>query len=68
LVSGCARLLARNAAAHKFFHAQTACYRRAAIWWVLSARRDATRLQRTRRLVSVSQPGRLIAQFVRRRT
>jgi uncharacterized protein YdeI (YjbR/CyaY-like superfamily) len=68
LVSGCARLLARNAAAHKFFHAQTACYRRAAIWWVLSARRDATRLQRARRLVSVSQPGRLIAQFVRRRT
>jgi uncharacterized protein YdeI (YjbR/CyaY-like superfamily) len=63
-----ARLLARNAAAHKFFHAQTASYRRAAIWWVLSARRDATRLQRARRLVSVSQPGRLIAQFVRRRT
>lgn len=63
-----ARLLARSAAAHKFFHAQTASYRRAAIWWVLSARRDATRLQRARRLVSVSQAGRLIAQFVRRRT
>jgi uncharacterized protein YdeI (YjbR/CyaY-like superfamily) len=63
-----ARLLARNAAAHKFFHAQTASYRRAAIWWVLSARRDATRLQRARRLLSVSQAGRLIAQFVRRRT
>jgi len=62
-----ARLLARSPAARHFFHAQTASYRRAAIWWVLSARRDATRLQRAQRLVCLSQAGRLIPQFVRRR-
>jgi hypothetical protein len=54
--------------AHKFLRAQAASYRRAATWWVLSGRRDATRPQRAQRLVSRSAVGRLLPQFVRRRT
>ena len=62
-----ARMLARNAAARKFFLAQTPSYRRAATWWVLSARTEATRLRRAQTLVQLSAKAQLIPQFVRRR-
>jgi uncharacterized protein YdeI (YjbR/CyaY-like superfamily) len=61
------RMLARNAAARKFFLAQIPSYRRAATWWVLSARTEATRLRRARTLVTLSAQGQLIPQFSRRR-
>jgi protocatechuate 3,4-dioxygenase beta subunit len=45
---------------------QAPSYRRAAIWWVVSARRDATRLKRAQALVELSAAARLIPQFTRR--
>jgi uncharacterized protein YdeI (YjbR/CyaY-like superfamily) len=62
-----ARMLARNAAARKFFLAQIPSYRRAAIWWVLSARLEATRLRRAQTLVALSAQLQLIPAFIRRR-
>jgi|SRR6267143_4021521 len=61
------RMLARNAAARKFFLAQIPSYRRAATWWVLSARTEATRLRRAQTLVTLSAKAQLIPQFIRRR-
>ena len=62
-----AGMLARNAAARKFFLAQIPSYRRAATWWVLSARLEATRLKRAQTLVQLSAKARLIPAFIRRR-
>jgi uncharacterized protein YdeI (YjbR/CyaY-like superfamily) len=57
--------LRRNKAAWKFFEAQTASYRKAASWWVLSAKKEETRLKRLERLVEDSAAGRTIPQFTR---
>ena len=62
-----AGMLARNAAARKFFLAQIPSYRRAATWWVLSARLEATRLKRAQMLVQLWAKARLIPAFIRRR-
>src|SRR3977135_236718 len=62
-----AGMLARNAAARKFFLAQIPSYRRAATWWVLSAKREETRLKRAQTLVQLSAKARLIPAFIRRR-
>ena len=63
-----AGMLARNAAARKFFLAQIQSYRRAATWWVLSARLEATRLRRAQTLVALSAKAQLIPAFIRRRS
>jgi uncharacterized protein YdeI (YjbR/CyaY-like superfamily) len=60
-----AGLLARNAAARRFFGQQIPSYRRAAIWWVLSAKRSETRARRAGTLVELSAAGQLIPQFIR---
>jgi uncharacterized protein YdeI (YjbR/CyaY-like superfamily) len=60
-----ARMLARNAAAGKFFLAQIPSYRRAATWWVLSAKKEETRLKRARALIELSARGKQIPQFLR---
>jgi uncharacterized protein YdeI (YjbR/CyaY-like superfamily) len=61
-----AGILARNAVARKFFLAQVPSYRRAATWWVLSARLEATRRKRAQKLVELSAQLQLIPQFMRR--
>ena len=61
-----AGMLARNTVANRFFKQQTASYRRAAIWWVISAKKEETRLKRARTLIELSDSGKLIPQFVRR--
>jgi len=65
LVTPYAGMLARNPAARKFFLAQAPGYRRAAIWWVLSAKQEETRLKRARTLVELSARGKQIPQFLR---
>jgi uncharacterized protein YdeI (YjbR/CyaY-like superfamily) len=66
LVAPYSQMLASSGAAQKFFEAQTPSYRRAATWWVLSAKREETRLKRARRLVELSARGELIPQFLRK--
>ena len=66
LVPPYADMLARHPAAKKFFAAQASSYRRAAIWWVISAKQDETRLRRARTLIELSAQGKWIPQFLRK--
>ena len=48
------RLFKKNKAAWNFFEAQRPSYRRAANWWVLSAKKEDTRLKRLDKLIDYS--------------
>jgi uncharacterized protein YdeI (YjbR/CyaY-like superfamily) len=65
LVAPYAGMLARNPAARKFFLAQAPGYQRAVTWWVLSAKKEETRLKRARALIELSARGKQIPQFLR---
>ncbi|MCI0397734.1 MAG: YdeI/OmpD-associated family protein [Chloroflexi bacterium] len=54
-----------NAKAWDFFQAQPAWYRRAAVWWVVSAKREETRRKRLTRLIEDSEHGRTIPSLTR---
>jgi len=58
-----AKQMKKNAAAWKFFQAQPPSYRKALNWWILSAKREETRLKRLDRLTEESARGRRIPQF-----
>jgi uncharacterized protein YdeI (YjbR/CyaY-like superfamily) len=55
--------LKKNLAAWKFFHAQPPSYRKAANWWVVSAKKEETRLKRLDNLIQHSAGGQRIPQF-----
>ena len=57
------KLLKKNGVAWKFFQAQSPSYKKAANWWVLSARKEETRLKRLEKLIDDSAHGRTIPQF-----
>jgi uncharacterized protein YdeI (YjbR/CyaY-like superfamily) len=46
-----------NQAAWDWFHAQAAWYRRNSTWWVVSAKREETRLKRLATLIACSEQG-----------
>jgi uncharacterized protein YdeI (YjbR/CyaY-like superfamily) len=50
--------LRKNKAAWAFFNAQPPWYRRTVTWWILSAKKEETRLKRLRTLISDSAAGR----------
>jgi len=56
----------KNAKAWAFYEAQPASYKRATIWWIVSAKKKETRASRLARLVADSARGRRIPQFTRR--
>lgn len=60
-----AGLLKKNKAAHAFFTTQSPWYRKTAIWWVVSAKKEETRLKRLAELIDHSANGRTIPQFTR---
>jgi uncharacterized protein YdeI (YjbR/CyaY-like superfamily) len=64
LIEPYAGMLASHAPAHRFFSHQTPSYRRAAIWWVISAKKEETRRQRAQKLIELSAQGRQIPQFL----
>lgn len=55
----------KNAPALKFFSAQPASYRRAAIWWVVSAKKEETRERRLKQLIADSSRRARIKQFLK---
>ena len=55
-----------NKTAWEFFQAQAAWYRRAATWWVISAKKEETRLKRLATLIEDSEHGRTIPPLTRR--
>lgn len=61
-----AAIFRQNQAAWEFFQAQPASYRKAANWWVISAKKEATRRKRLEQLIEDSAHGRTLAQFTRR--
>jgi uncharacterized protein YdeI (YjbR/CyaY-like superfamily) len=58
-------MLKKNAAAWAHFQTQPPSYRKAAGWWVVSARKEETRLKRLDKLIKDSARGRRISQFTR---
>jgi len=59
------RKLRANAAAAAFFEAQPPWYRRAAIHWVISAKRDETRARRLDQLITCSSRGQTVPPLTR---
>ncbi len=55
-----------NKQAWDFFQAQAAWYRKTATWWVISAKKEETRLKRLATLIEDSEHGRSIAPLTRR--
>lgn len=53
--------------AWEFFEAQTGSYRKAVLWWVVSAKQEATRVKRVASLIDESATGHLIKQFTPRK-
>ena len=49
-----------------YFQARPASYRRAAIWWVVSAKQEVTRARRLAKLIEDSAAERTVPQFTRR--
>ncbi len=54
-----AQKLKHNKTAWAFFQAQAAWYRKKVIWWVISAKKEETRLRRLDKLIEESAHGRL---------
>jgi uncharacterized protein YdeI (YjbR/CyaY-like superfamily) len=52
-----AGVLKQNAAAWAFFEAQPASYRKVVGWWIVSAKKEETRLQRLRKLMEACARG-----------
>src|SRR5262249_4039787 len=57
--------LRANEAAWAFFAAQAPSYKRTAIWWVMSAKREETRLKRLATLIEDSAQSRRLAHLTR---
>lgn len=55
--------LRRNRAAWDFHRAQPPSYRKTVTWWVVSAKREETRLRRLDKLIAVSAGGRRLSEF-----
>jgi uncharacterized protein YdeI (YjbR/CyaY-like superfamily) len=66
LVPPYTHMLAKHPAAKKYFDAQTPSYRRAASWWVISAKQAETRLRRAKTLIELSAKAQSIPQFLRK--
>ena len=54
-----------NSRAWEFFHAQAPSYRKPALWWVVSAKREETRARRLRTLIEDSANGRRLRHLSR---
>jgi uncharacterized protein YdeI (YjbR/CyaY-like superfamily) len=59
--------LEKNKAASDFFRACPPWYQRAVTWWVMSAKKEETRLRRLRTLIEDSARGRTIAPLTRKK-
>ena len=54
------KTLRKNKAAWDFFYAQPPSYRKLAFWWVVSAKKEETRLKRLEKLIQESAEGRRV--------
>jgi uncharacterized protein YdeI (YjbR/CyaY-like superfamily) len=66
LPADCAALLRGNAKACVDFDARAPSYRKAVIWWIVSAKQEATRRRRLALLIEHGERGHALHQFSRR--
>ncbi|MCU1244950.1 MAG: hypothetical protein JWN02_860 [Acidobacteria bacterium] len=59
-----AKIRAGSAAGWSYFSAQPPWYRRAAQWWVISAKKEETRERRLATLIALSAEGKQLPQFI----
>jgi uncharacterized protein YdeI (YjbR/CyaY-like superfamily) len=52
-----------NTKAYNFFKAQAAWYQRTAIWWIVSAKKEETKLKRLAKLIEDSEHGRTLSRL-----
>ena len=64
LPNGYGEKLRKNTKASKFFEQQPPSYRKAMNWWVVSAKKEETRLKRLAELIKYSAKGERIPQFL----
>ena len=57
------RLLRRNKSAWSFFRDQPASYRKAVHWWIISAKKEETRLKRLEKLTAFSVEGQRLPEL-----
>jgi len=57
------RLLRKNEAAWSFFHLQPASHRKAISWWIISAKKEETRLKRLEKFMSYAVQGQRLPEF-----
>lgn len=57
-----AKLLKNNEAASNFFEKQPASYRKMIGWWIVSAKKEETRMARLAKLISESAKGKRLFQ------
>src|SRR5262245_9380973 len=60
-------LLKKNQAAWDFFQKQPASYRKAVSWWIISAKKEETRLRRLDRLMAYAAKGQRVPEFTPRK-
>ncbi len=60
------RLLKKTKAAWSFFQAQSPSYRKTVGWWIVSAKKEATRMRRLERLIAYSAKGQKLPELVRK--
>ena len=60
-------LLQKNEAAWSFFQMQPASYRKAVSWWIISAKKQETRLRRLEKLIANSVQGQQLPEFAPRK-
>jgi uncharacterized protein YdeI (YjbR/CyaY-like superfamily) len=61
------RLLKKNKAAWSFFQEQPASYRKAVSWWIISAKKEETRLKRLEKLTTLSALGQRLPELTPRK-
>ncbi len=61
-------VLRGNTAAWEFFQNQPASYRKAAIWWIVSAKQEKTRLWRLEKLLACSARAERVPQFTSKKS
>jgi uncharacterized protein YdeI (YjbR/CyaY-like superfamily) len=59
-----ARLLKKNKAAWIFFQLQPASYQKAVSWWIVSAKKEETRISRVEKLLACSAKGQRIPEML----
>ena len=62
------RLLEENKVAWDFFQTQPASYRKVVSWWIISAKKEETRLKRLEKLIANSVQGQRLPEFAPRKT